>query len=1057
MAQRVLRKKPPTQLDRVIREQKRLVPKLKDAKAEAKDAKDRVALAKATDRLEAEAKATRAGLKKGESLGSKVVKAVVHNVTADRTPSLPIPDDIVKKTEQKAKTDPKTRAWIREHPDWRDGPKMATSELQAPVLKALEQTVRPARAVAGLVDEGPKGFKKGLIENKPYSFGKVLKKKGVPAGVAGAVGFGLDVALDPTTYVTAGTGSIARKSALKAGEQAAAKAAKKGMSEAGQATVRKAAQKRAVAKAPAGSGITVDFAGKQVPGVTRATAAVGRGVSKAAAKAPGKVKSAGAGTKDVFRDVRPQLRPADTPKAQFDEIRQAGRKARATSRIRGYEAEQRGRGLADRLSKDDHENVIHAIETRTIKKLPGNPNDAGTLAGVARAMRDDFRHDKRLKRQAGVPEGTIKNYFPHVRADKLAGGESTFTSGTTVAGKKRTIKKTLKQANEDTPGLFSTNIPQVVNAHGRRTARLTATAQLARDLAKAGEPIKKGAAVRPLKSGESVYHVGSHDGRFGLREVPADQAGKRNGQYVILNKRLVDQQKAGITAPEPVAVLRAFDKAQGGFKRVATATPAFHARNFVGDTQMAYLAQPARKMPGTTKAAGKALRRLSEKERAQRTALGKVPASGMTVKVAGKQQHVDEFLKGAREHGVVRSGLWGREFDELSGKTAGAGKVRGRRVLPKGASFKRWLQNREDLMRLATYKHGLDKGMSESQAADLSLNAHIDYGDLSQFERRVARRAAPFYTFSSRALPIHAKALVQKPGKFATIQKARDAASLATGTNLQEDEKHLKEYQARQAPFILKIGGKKHVISDALPLTLLNEVPTSANAGAYIDELSKWMGSLASPILKNPVELYSNRSLFFRSDIENKDRPLVSAPGWAGELYKKNPTLAKKLGIVPDFFDKRTGKEVPGWDGKTNYLFKMVPGLPNILQQISSEGSNKRGQTRPQKILGAVAGVRSEPFDPAGAALEVLSKEYTRLGSEIGRLDQRPGYKAKHMGEYRELTGKRKRVEAMMRKLSIERGDKVPIFNRPSSGGPSNSLGGKLGGGVGGGSLGGGF
>jgi hypothetical protein len=88
---------------------------------------------------------------------------------------------------------------------------------------------------------------------------------------------------------------------------------------------------------------------------------------------------------------------------------------------------------------------------------------------------------------------------------------------------------------------------------------------------------------------------------------------------------------------------------------------------------------------------------------------------------------------------VIRSGYVGRELEDLTGRRR-SGEERVKRGA--GDRVKRWMQNREDLLRIATYKHGLDKGMAEAEAADLAASIHIDYGDLTETERRYLRRAS---------------------------------------------------------------------------------------------------------------------------------------------------------------------------------------------------------------------------------------------------------------------------------------------------------------------------
>jgi len=538
-----------------------------------------------------------------------------------------------------------------------------------------------------------------------------------------------------------------------------------------------------------------------------------------------------------------------------------------------------------------------------------------------------------------------------------------------------------------------------------------------------------------LGEGDTVFHF--HNGELTpLKAIPKKRAA---GQYVVLDKRTVEREFANIAPQADRSTIGAiFDRGTAGFKRIATMTPGFHARNLVGDTQMAYLKQPGHLLPRNAAQAGRAVRRLSGIERHEGQSLGPVPADTRrvkiartpktTIKVAGKPTNLDDFLAQAQKHGVIRSGYVGRELRE-QGKGVGRTTRVGGKVTAAGHQVNRWMQNREDLMRLATYKHGLDSGLKPSEAADLSLGVHIDYGDLTKFERTTARRAVPFYTFSARALPIHAKALVTNPGKFANIEKAREEAALATGVDLADEQKKLKTYQARQMPFIIKIGGHPTVLSDSLPMTLLNEVPTSPNPAKSINELSQWVAGMLSPIIKDPAELYANRSFFFRSDIQNQARPLVAAPTWVSEVYKHDKGLAKSLGITPNYLDKKSGRKVWGWNGKADYIAKAIPGLPNLLQQLASQGANRRGQSESQKVLGGLLGVKAEPLDPAGAAIEALYPRLDEVTARLGALNQQGIKAANATPEYLKLSRDQHDLKATITKLSAQRGDKVPLYS----------------------------
>lgn len=964
----------------------------------------------------------------------------------------------------------------------------AAGPVGAGVLKVLDLTARPGHAIAGAADALVEGKGAGAahhaatrgIEGKDRTlFSDVLKHAGAPKAVQGVGGFALDVAADPTTYVTFGAGSVAGHAAEKAAADAASRAARAGFGEeaaktaareavhaakkagksadeaaklgnaaakqardqaVGQVTER--AAKRAAEAAPEGSGATVKFAGREVPAVRRATAATGRGGGAAARKVGGvpgarrvvpRVQQAAAGARDLVREVRPTLAPAGVDKAAFEGARRASRQARAATSHAERENQAFARALHKTIGADNYEKVIRAIETRTVSKLK-DPE----LHSAAVVLRSRFRHAKRMRAHAGVGEGTIRDYFPHARQDVLEQGMGISdqavegvkprrgSGGRTVtrpgSSSTRSDRRGIHEINPDRVAEgkepFSTNVPLVALNYLGETARTAAKSDFLKAMAKTGRVVKPGQGSVSLKDGEAVYRLGFEPGtktsthladsksggevvlrsgagrgRFGLREVDDAELqrvlghapggkGAPQGQYVVLDRGVVEDT---LSSTQPArarhASGQAIDTVTGGFKRVATATPGFHLRNFAGDSQMAFLGQPGGALVRNTGQAGKALRRVSEQEREAGKVRATPTKSAKTIKVAGQRVAVDDFLAGAKKNGVIRSGYVGRELEDLTkGKVAAPSKVK----RGTGDRVKRWMQNREDLFRIATYKHGLDKGMSEAEAADLAASIHIDYGDLTETERRYLRRVFPFYTFSARGLPLHAKKLVTNPGKYATIEKAREEVGKTTGLSEDDLRARMQEFQLRQAPFAIKLFGHVVAVSAQLPLTLLNEVPTSTSLTAYLDELGQFTAGLLNPIIKDPAELWANMSAFFRRPIEDDQRPLVAAPSWVQHVPKK---YWAGLGITPDYVDKRTGKKTWGWRGKADYVAKAIPGPVNLAQQLASPGTNRRGQGETAKIVAGVSGVRLDPLDENAAA----SNEVTKAYKELALLNRRAG------------------------------------------------------------------
>jgi hypothetical protein len=277
----------------------------------------------------------------------------------------------------------------------------------------------------------------------------------------------------------------------------------------------------------------------------------------------------------------------------------------------------------------------------------------------------------------------------------------------------------------------------------------------------------------------------------------------------------------------------AYDKTQSGFKRIALATPGFHIRNAIGDTSQAYVHQPGQKLPGNMVRAGRVLKAQGRIERAQRE-LGPVKTGKGKLKTK-RYGHVtyEEAAQKLIEAGAARSGYTSRELRDLA--TSGDKTLK----LPKSpAKVRRAFLNREDLPRFATAIHALRGGATYEEAAARVAGAHFDYADLTPFERDIARRIMPFYTWTARNVPLQSKRILTNPGKYAAFQKVREEAAKASqpgdvdpqtramykrleaaGVKLPGGwEKYLTSYERRNAGVPVSWKGHKFTISAGLPV-----------------------------------------------------------------------------------------------------------------------------------------------------------------------------------------------------------------------------------------------
>lgn len=334
--------------------------------------------------------------------------------------------------------------------------------------------------------------------------------------------------------------------------------------------------------------------------------------------------------------------------------------------------------------------------------------------------------------------------------------------------------------------------------------------------------------------------------------------------------------------------------------------------------------------------------------------------------------------------------------------------------------------------------------------------------DLTEFERGVLRRAFPFWTFTARNVPLQAKMLVKRPGKFATLQKVREEGQRAAG--LPDDyEEQLPGYDQRGLPVPLPDG--LGLLFPKLPATDLNRLPgntlsalmradpgrlpgaLSADAGDAFDQTL----AMLTPLAKTPLELGLNYQTFFREPLdrraaatEGRVHDTIRAPGFVDDL----PGPLQDLFGVSEIVDRRSGEKVPGWSPKAAYAFGLLP-FTATATQLATEGPSPRGSDGDRKLLGYLTGLKTKPFDPVENQIREAYEQRSELEARMeqmrdeGRSKRRDGGYRK---DYAKLLAENRKINRKLYKLLRARGDKIlPTSGAPKK--PAGAGGGAYGGG----------
>lgn len=449
------------------------------------------------------------------------------------------------------------------------------------------------------------------------------------------------------------------------------------------------------------------------------------------------------------------------------------------------------------------------------------------------------------------------------------------------------------------------------------------------------------------------------------------------------------------SAEASLAPGRAFDKAQGALKTVQTVVnPGYHVTNIIGDLWNARLGgatandvRRAAQMLGSRREAN-----ALDRDIARGLTMDPAPAlfkkGGRVEKYGDRELSDAQVVLLAREYGAIQLGFAGAELKALNQPLKAA----------KGPieQIRRANEIREDLTRLASFRRALKRGETPEAAARHVNRHHFDYSDLSEFERRFARRVIPFYTFMSRNAVLQVRSLAKSPGRFASYEKFRNETARQAGlpTNWVEG---LQEYQQRALPFVLpgrSVAGLPVGVAAKLPATDLNLI----DPRQWPDEFAQRISVFA----RMPVEQYARYSFFFRDSIHKE---LVPAPSWALDprvqavLEKLPRRVLGKGPLITKIRDPETGKMIPGWSWRLDQIARTLP----LMGAITSATTPARTQHAGSQAIGVenyALGPRQFLIDPAQAEISSTYQQINHLQRVLAVQKQQATSKPKPGGKW---------------------------------------------------------
>jgi hypothetical protein len=203
--------------------------------------------------------------------------------------------------------------------------------------------------------------------------------------------------------------------------------------------------------------------------------------------------------------------------------------------------------------------------------------------------------------------------------------------------------------------------------------------------------------------------------------------------------------------------------------------------------------------------------------------------------------------------------------------------------------------------RLAGYTELLKQGFDPSEAAKRMLRTHVDYANLSDFEKQV-KKLYPFYTYTSRITAETARKLTNEPrrlvGSMRAIEGLPDIVANPTLTgNVEETEgPYIPKARRENISIPLSSGPEGLTTFGNADLPGFREINRAFSDGGLLS-----MTTDVGPLPKAAIEQMTGRDLFTGGPISRKRGPLQRAFGSDNELVRYADAIGEQAPLYPRF------------------------------------------------------------------------------------------------------------------------------------------------------------
>lgn len=594
------------------------------------------------------------------------------------------------------------------------------------------------------------------------------------------------------------------------------------------------------------------------------------------------------------------------------------------------------------VTKAERELIGTALSKGSLKEIPEH------LRPLAQRVQSIFKQVAKTEEKAGLLDRTIEDYVPFIyrnqeEAKKLAraisGGQPSVRAGQPNAllrfGKER-MMPSLEKAEE--LGLEPIkDIAELLHLRLVSHEKALTTQDFLVDTVKTVG--KTRSSLKFMDDHIALTDVAAGAPKALKNKLNIEDAGNIFVPRAVaedlnkLNKSIIDEENVNF-------LLRGYQKVLNFFKGSVTVFfPSFHGRNSISNVANNFLDSALGAIDPRVHTAAVKLMRGEE---------------GKLVTDLGEEISYKELMNAAREKQVFQDVLRitdvGRQLEKNILKKPSS-------VVEKAGAIGRGIENEA---RLTNFIVNVRRGFDFDEAADRTKKFLFDYDNLSRFEKQFMRNAIPFYTWTRKNIALQLETLVTQPGKIAGQFKAIKAMESALSVDHPEEIKKV-------APDWVAAGLSIISSRDGDDVTFLTGfgLPVEA-AFDFFNKPMKEALNQVSPFIKMPLERATGVNFFKDKDISEDD---------SGNFAENYPQIFKDvLDFREETFVNEKGQEVTirKVDPEKKYVFQNLAISVGLGRALSS--GNAEAFARSTDIMtGWLQGENRVTFDDRWTLLKNLT------------------------------------------------------------------------------------